>query len=168
MTNFDNIPGIDEISVESRRVFVRVDFNVPLTPEGKVSDDTRIRGVLPTLNHALDENAKIIIMSHLGRPKGQRQEKFSLAPAAKRLSRLLSKNVSLAPDCIGDQVAKLVADAKEGDVIMLENTLERNLRNKALRYYVSQPLMGIVSASLRHHRHHRRHRRHRYHHHRHH
>ncbi|MEW6429754.1 MAG: phosphoglycerate kinase [Thermodesulfobacteriota bacterium] len=113
--------NIRDIDIKGKRVLVRVDFNVPLDEQGNITDDIRIRGVLPTLNHALDENARVIIMSHLGRPKGQRQDKFSLAPVAKRLSRLLSKDVQLAPDCIGDEVRRMAAALAPGGILLLEN-----------------------------------------------
>lgn len=116
------IQYIDEIKeLAGKRIFLRVDFNVPLDEGGNITDDTRIRAVLPTINYALDCNAKIIVASHLGRPKGEVNAKYSMAPAAKRLSRLLDKEVNLAPDCIGDEVAAMVAAMKPGDVIMLEN-----------------------------------------------
>jgi phosphoglycerate kinase len=112
---------IDEVDVKGKKVLFRFDFNVPLDSNLNITDDTRIRAVLPTLNHALDENAKIIIMSHLGRPKGRPAPQFSLAPVAKRLSRLLDKQVTMAADCIGPDVARLVEAMNPGDVIMLEN-----------------------------------------------
>jgi phosphoglycerate kinase len=113
--------NIREVDIREKKVLIRVDFNVPLDEQGNITDDIRIRGVLPTINYALDEHAKVIICSHLGRPKGQRQEKFSLAPAAKRLSRLISKDVKLAPDCIGQETKKMVDGMLPGDVVMLEN-----------------------------------------------
>jgi len=115
------LKNIRELDIKNKRVLIRVDFNVPMDDLGNITDDTRIRGVLPTINHALDEHAKIIICSHLGRPKGQRQEKFSLLPVAKRLSRLISKEVTLAPDCVGDQVREMVDRMQAGDVLLLEN-----------------------------------------------
>jgi len=113
--------NIRDLDIKEKKVLIRVDFNVPLDEQGNITDDTRIRGVLPTINYALDEHAKIIICSHMGRPDGQRQEKFSLAPAAKRLSRLLDKEVKLAPDCIGPEVEAMVARMNPGDVLLLEN-----------------------------------------------
>ncbi len=113
--------NIRDLDIKEKKVLIRVDCNVPLDEQGNITDDTRIRGVLPTINHALDENAKVIIMSHLGRPDGQHLEKFSLAPVAKRLSRLLEKEVKLAPDCIGPEVEAMVADMAFGDVLLLEN-----------------------------------------------
>lgn len=113
---------LDEIKdLAGKRVFLRVDFNVPLDEKGNITDDTRIRAVLPTINYALDCSAKVIIASHLGRPKGEKNPKYSMAPAAKRLSRLLDKDVTLATDCIGESVASLVDAMKPGDVVMLEN-----------------------------------------------
>lgn len=112
---------IDEIDIRGKRVLFRFDFNVPLDNNLTITDDTRIRAILPTLNHALDENVRIIIMSHLGRPKGKRVPHLSLAPVAKRLSRLLDKPVTMADDCIGPDVTKLIEAMKPGDVILLEN-----------------------------------------------
>jgi len=113
--------NIGDLDIKEKKVLIRVDFNVPLDEQGNITDDTRIRGVLPTINYALDEHAKVIIISHLGRPEGQRQEKFSLAPVAKRLSRLLDKEVKLAPDCIGPEVEAMVGQMAFGDVLLLEN-----------------------------------------------
>ncbi len=113
--------NIRDLDIKEKKVLIRVDFNVPLDEQGNITDDTRIRGVLPTVNYALDEHAKVIICSHMGRPEGQRQEKFSLAPAAKRLARLLDKEVKLAPDCIGPEVEAMVDRMNPGDVLLLEN-----------------------------------------------
>lgn len=112
---------IDDINIKNKRVFIRADFNVPLDDKGNITDDTRIRGVLPTINYALDEGAKVILASHLGRPKGKRAPDMSLAPVAKRLGRLLQKDVIIAPDCVGEDVEKIVNAMKPGDVILLEN-----------------------------------------------
>lgn len=117
-----SIRYIDEISdLREKKIFMRVDFNVPLDEHQNITEDTRIRAVLPTINYALDYNAKIVLASHLGRPKGERNAKYSMAPAAKRLSRLLGKEVKLAPDCIGDGVSKILDSMQPGDVVMLEN-----------------------------------------------
>ncbi len=113
--------NIRDLDIKEKKVLIRVDFNVPFDEQGNITDDTRIRGVLPTINYALDEHAKVIICSHMGRPDGLRQEKFSLAPTAKRLSRLLDKEVKLAPDCIGPEVDAMVARMNPGDVLLLEN-----------------------------------------------
>jgi len=122
--------NIRDLDIKEKKVLIRVDFNVPLDDQGNITDDTRIRGVLPTINHALDEQAKIIIISHLGRPDGQRQKKFSLAPVAKRLSRLLDKEVRLAPDCIGPEVEAMVAQMAAGDILLLENLRFHNEEKK--------------------------------------
>lgn len=117
-----SIRYIDEISdLREKKIFMRVDFNVPLDEHQNITEDTRIRAVLPTINYALDYNAKVVLASHLGRPKGERNAKYSMAPAAKRLSRLLGKEVKLAPDCIGDGVSKILDAMQPGDVVMLEN-----------------------------------------------
>jgi phosphoglycerate kinase len=114
---------IDALDLAGKRVFIRVDFNVPLDEQGRVTDDARIRAALPTIQFAIKARAKIILGSHLGRPKGKPDDrkKFSLEPAAERLSELLAQDVILADDCIGDGVKKLVRDLKEGQVLLLEN-----------------------------------------------
>jgi phosphoglycerate kinase len=111
---------VDKQDVKGKRVFVRVDFNVPIE-KGIITDDMRIRGALPTIKLLVERQAKVILASHLGRPKGGPSPEFSLAPAAKRLSGLLGKPVTMAPDCIGPEVEKLVSGMKNGDVLMLEN-----------------------------------------------
>lgn len=114
---------IDDINVQSRRVFLRVDFNVPLTSEAPyaITDDTRIRAALPTIQNLLKRGAALIIASHLGRPKGKPSEKYSLKPAAERLSQLLGIEVKMAPDCIGPAVRDMADDLQPGEVMMLEN-----------------------------------------------
>jgi phosphoglycerate kinase len=112
---------LDDIDIRNKRVLIRVDFNVPLDEKGNITDDTRIRGVLPTINYALDENASVILASHLGRPMGKKIPSMSLAPVAKRLARLLEKNVRLTPDSTGKETVKIVRAMKPGDVVMLEN-----------------------------------------------
>ena len=116
------IRTINELALSGKRVLVRVDFNVPLDDERKVTDDTRIREALPTIRHILKEGGKPILASHLGRPKGI-DPKFSMEPAARRLSELLGKSneVLQADDCIGDGVAKMARDLRPGQVLMLEN-----------------------------------------------
>ena len=115
------IQDLTEKQLRGKHVLVRCDLNVPL--DGKsITDDTRIRASIPTIEYLKSKGAIVAICSHLGRPKSGPEDKFSLAPCAKRMSELLGQNVPLVSDCIGDEVAKLVADAKEGDVIMLENT----------------------------------------------
>ncbi len=109
-----------DVELKGKRVLVRVDFNVPMDDLGNIEDDTRIRTSLPTIEYLLDAKAKIILMSHLGRPKG-RDEKFSLVPVAKRLSRYLNRDVKILPDCIGEEVEKEIMSMQEGDVVLLEN-----------------------------------------------
>ncbi len=112
---------IRDLDITGKRVLIRVDFNVPMDEEGRITDDLRIRTALPTLTHALERKARVILCSHLGRPKGKRVEKFSLAPVAAHLAGILDRPVPLAPDCVGDEVASLVDAMADGDVIMLEN-----------------------------------------------
>ena len=112
---------IEDLDIKGKRVFIRADFNVPLDDNLMITDDRRIRSTLPTINYAIDEGARVILSSHLGRPKGKVDPKFSLAPVAKRLQRLLNKEVIFAPDCIGSQVEGLVSKMRDGDVILLEN-----------------------------------------------
>lgn len=112
---------INDIDIKGKRVFIRVDFNVPLDENLNITDDIRIRRTLPTINYALDEQAKVILASHMGRPHGKIVKGLSLAPVARRLQRLLNKEVCLAPDCVGEDVKKLVDRMEPGDVILLEN-----------------------------------------------
>lgn len=112
---------IEDVQLTGKRVIIRADYNVPLDDSLQITDDTRIRSTLPTINRAVDEGAKVILCSHLGRPKGKFDPKFSLAPIAKRLQRLLGKEVIFAPDCIGAAVEGLVAKMQPGDVMLLEN-----------------------------------------------
>lgn len=111
---------IEDIDIKGKRVFIRTDFNVPLDHDLNITDDTRIRSTLPTINYAIDEGATIILASHLDRPDGV-NPRLSLAPVAKRLQRLLGKEVFFAPDCIGPHVQKMAARLKPGDVLLLEN-----------------------------------------------
>lgn len=112
---------IKQIDIEEKRVLFRVDFNVPLDSQQNITDDTRIRAVLPTLRYALDNRARVIVASHLGRPKGKVVPEMSLAPVSKRLGRLLEQNVKMAPDCIGPEVEGAVAALAPGEVLLLEN-----------------------------------------------
>lgn len=115
------ITYLDRVNINKKRVFIRVDFNVPLDEFGNITDDIRIRSVLQTINYCMDAHATVILASHMGRPKGKRDVKLSLAPVAKRLSRLLEKEVLFLNDCIGPEVEEAVRNAKPEDVILLEN-----------------------------------------------
>lgn len=112
---------IRELDVAGKRVLVRVDFNVPLDEAGRIVDDTRIRAALPTVEHLLAQGASVILMSHLGRPRGRRVPALTLAPVAERLSQLLGRAVGMAPDCVGTEVAAQAAALQPGQVLLLEN-----------------------------------------------
>jgi len=112
--------SIKDLDLKGKRVFIRVDFNVPIK-DGKVDDDTRIRASLPTIRYAIGRDARVILASHLGRPKGERIEKYSLAPVAEHLSNLLGKTVAFAEDCVGSLAQAKVAAMQDGDVLLLEN-----------------------------------------------
>ena len=115
------IRTVNQIELKGKRVFIRVDFNVPLNEKNEITDDTRIVESLPTLRSVIEGGGKSILASHLGRPKGKRDPKYSLAPVAERLSKLLGKSVSLARDCIGEEVQKQIEGMKAGEVLLLEN-----------------------------------------------
>ena len=112
---------LDNVDVAGKRVFIRVDFNVPLDKERHVTDDLRIRAVLPTIKKVLEGGGKAVLASHLGRPKGKVVDEFSLKPVGEYLSGLLDREVPVAPDCVGDEVEKQVSRLKDGDLILLEN-----------------------------------------------
>ena len=112
---------IEELNLEGQRVLTRVDFNVPLNDELNITDNGRIKAALPTVNYIIENGGKAVLMSHLGRPGGERSESMSLKPAAVELSRLLGQPVTLAPDCIGEEVKNLLSGMQNGDVVLLEN-----------------------------------------------
>ena len=143
---FDKLPGspraikvmnkktIRDIDIRGKRLLMRVDFNVPLNKDLKITDDTRIRAALPTIRYALDEGSKIILMSHLGRPDGKVVDEMRLTPVTLRLSELLNKRVIKTDDCIGKEVEDVVGRMKGGDILLLENVRfhpeeEKNDRN---------------------------------------
>ncbi|WP_177505011.1 phosphoglycerate kinase [Anaerosinus sp.] len=116
-----NKKSIVDIDVNGKKVFVRVDYNVPMDAEQNITNDTRIRATLPTVNYLLDHNAAVILACHVGRPKGKPVPEFSVAPIVKRLSELLGKEVKMAPDCVGEEASKMAADLKPGEVLLLQN-----------------------------------------------
>ncbi|NLC63933.1 MAG: phosphoglycerate kinase [Thermoanaerobacterales bacterium] len=116
-----NKKTLEDFEINGQRVLVRVDFNVPIDQDGRITDDTRIRAALPTIHYLLDRGAKVVLVSHLGRPKGKVDKKYSLSPAAKRLSELVGKSVILADDCVGNSAQKAVDAMVSGDIVMLEN-----------------------------------------------
>jgi phosphoglycerate kinase len=115
------IRTIDQIELKGKRVFIRVDFNVPLDEKNRVTDDTRILLSLPTIRFVSEAGGKLILASHLGRPKGEKDPKFSMAPVAERLSQLVGEKVALATDCIGEEVQKQIGGMGEGEILLLEN-----------------------------------------------
>src|SRR5690554_3567010 len=116
-----NKKTLQDFNLENKRVLVREDLNVPLDENQNITDDTRIRAALPTINYLIEKGAKVIIVSHLGRPKGKVNPKYSLAPVAKRLSELLGRDVAFAKDCIGEAAQEAVDKMKAADVLLLEN-----------------------------------------------
>src|SRR5215831_14231722 len=112
--------SISDLDPTGKRVFMRVDFNVPLA-DGTITDDTRIKGSLPSIRYVIDKGGRLILASHLGRPKGKPEPKYSLKPVAVRLSELIGKPVQFAPDCVGPEVERLASNLKNGDVLLLEN-----------------------------------------------
>lgn len=112
---------LQDLPLDGKKVLVRVDFNVPLSDQGEIADDTRIRASLPTIRYILEHGGRPILMSHLGRPKGEKKRALSLSPCAKRLEELLKTPVKMAPDCVGDKVMEMASDLKKGEVLLLEN-----------------------------------------------
>jgi phosphoglycerate kinase len=112
---------IQDIHLQAKRVLLRADFNVPMDGRGQITDDIRIRMVLPTIRHIVEGKGRLIICSHMGRPKGQRVEAFSLAPVARHLELLLDRQVTLATDCVGGEVEAVVEKMTDGDIVLLEN-----------------------------------------------
>ncbi len=112
---------INDLDLKGKKVLMRVDFNVPLDENQNITDDVRITAALPSIEKVISEGGKLILMSHLGRPKGEVKPEYSLKPVAERLSELLNKEIKFADDCVGDEVTALVAGLKNGEVLLLEN-----------------------------------------------
>ncbi len=115
------IKSIRDTDIKGKRVFFRFDFNVPLDASGVIKDDTRIRRALPTINYAIQQGAKLILASHLGRPKGEKKPEMSLRPVAMRLQELVGREVRFVDDCIGQEVKEAVATIPDGGLLLLEN-----------------------------------------------
>ena len=115
------VKTIRDVNLKGKRAFVRVDFNVPVDPDGKITDDTRIQGALPTIRHLVEQGAKVVLASHLGRPKATKNLEFTLKPVAEALAKLLGQPVQFLPDCIGPEVEAAVAAMAPGAVVLLEN-----------------------------------------------
>ncbi|MEM1009052.1 MAG: phosphoglycerate kinase, partial [Myxococcota bacterium] len=135
---WSDIPSIDTMELKGKRVLMRLDLNAPVK-DGVVQDDTRLRAALPTINYALARSARLILCSHLGRPKGKIKPEFSLEPVAKRLSELLEHDIALTDYPVGDSASKLVHDLRNNDILMLEN-LRFDTREKANDSEFSQQL----------------------------
>lgn len=112
---------IRDLDIGGKRVLIRVDFNVPMDGSGNITDDLRIQTVMPTIRYAMEQKARVILCSHMGRPKGKRVDQYSLAPVARYLGKLLGQTVQLAPDCIGAETEAMVSAMKDGEVVLLEN-----------------------------------------------
>ena len=143
---------IEGLQVANKTVFVRVDFNVPMK-DGVITDDTRIRSALPTINYLIEKGAKVILASHFGRPKGERKSEMSLAPCAKHLSDLINKPVAFVDDCIGPKVEEAVNALQPGDVLMLENLRYHNettkKKNTTLSFLSNWQLLQMLLSMMR-------------------
>ena len=116
-----SLSSLDKSKLEGKKVLVRVDFNVPLDENGNITDDTRIRAAIPTINYLINNSAKIILAAHFGRPKGKVNEKMRLTPVAERLSDILKKQVNLTESCIGKEALEKSNNLNNGDILLLEN-----------------------------------------------
>ena len=119
---------VDQVDVTGKRVLLRVDFNVPMDKEGAITDDTRIRAHLPTIQYLIEKKGKVILASHMGRPKGKKVETLSMKPVAARLATLVGRDVTFLGDSVGTEVETRIAAMKDGDIVLLEN----------LRFYVGE------------------------------
>ena len=115
------ISYVDELSVKDKRVFIRADFNVPLSPEGTITDDNRIKSTLPTITSVLDRGGSVILASHLGRPKGKVDKQYTLAPVAARLAELLGREIIFLEDCVGKDIEEKAHGLQPGSILLLEN-----------------------------------------------
>lgn len=134
--NKKSIKNLSKEELVGKKVLIRVDFNVPMQ-DGKITDTTRIKAALPTLNTLKNAGAKVILMSHMGRPKGEKKTELSLTPVAACLSEFISKEVKMAPDCIGSEVEAMVNEMNNGDFLMLENVRfykEETANDRSFKY----------------------------------
>ncbi|MCL4132311.1 UNVERIFIED_CONTAM: hypothetical protein GTU68_042593, partial [Idotea baltica] len=113
--------NLNDVNFKDQKVFLRADLNVPLNDDLEITDDNRIKNVIPTIKHIIENGGKLIIASHLGRPGGERVEKFSLKPVANKIGELLETDIKLANDCVGEEVLKLSGSLNSGDILLLEN-----------------------------------------------
>lgn len=139
----ERIRTLDEVPIEGRHVFIRVDFNVPLDDERRITDDRRIREALPTIRYAIEAGARVVLASHLGRPKGKVQPALSLLPVGERLSELLAQDVVFGDDCVGDAVRRMVTQLGAGGVILLENLRFHSGEEKNDRGFARQLAAGM-------------------------
>jgi len=135
--------SIKDLDIRGKRLFIRVDFNVPLDENHNITDDRRIRSSMATINYAIDEGAKIILASHLGRPKGKADQRYSLSSVARRLQRLIKKDVTFLPECTGPNTEAAVAKMSEGDIVLLEN-LRFNIEEENNDEAFSKALAGLA------------------------
>jgi phosphoglycerate kinase len=135
--------SIKDLDIGGKRVFIRADFNVPLDENLNITDDRRIRSALPTINYAIDEGSRVILASHLGNPKGRSDTRFTLASVARRLQRLVKKEVTFIPDCIGKKVEDTVNSMSDGDIVLLEN-LRIHAEEEANRDEFSKSLANLA------------------------
>lgn len=135
--------SIKDLDISGKRVFIRVDFNVTLDENHNITDDRRIRSAMATINYAIDEGARIILASHLGRPKGKADQRYSLASVARRLQRLIKKDVIFLPECIGPNTEAAVSNMSDGDIVLLEN-LRFNIEEENNDKEFSKALAGLA------------------------
>jgi len=135
--------SIKDLDIKGKRLFIRVDFNVPLDENHNITDDRRIRSAMATINYAIDEGARIILASHLGRPKGKADQRYSLSSVARRLQRLIKKDVSFLPECVGSNTEAAVSRMSDGDIVLLEN-LRFNIEEESNDEAFSKALAGLA------------------------